>query len=117
MRFGTTRGLPTPLKSRDILLLCSDGLWGQIPDSDLGSLMRHHGSLERMVQHLAESAAQHGAPTSDNVTLLALRWPSGPTDSVSIDENEPMEMPESDEEVQEAMEHLRSVIEAFETDK
>jgi len=115
MRFGTTRGLPTPLKPRDILLLCTDGLWGQIPDTDLKSMMRHHGSLERMVNQLAEIAAQNGAPSSDNVTLLALRWPEeqDATDSAE----QPMEAPAEDsEEVKEAMDHLRAVIEEFDTD-
>jgi serine/threonine protein phosphatase PrpC len=116
MRFGTTRGLPTPLKPRDILLLCSDGLWGQIPDPELGSLMRHHGSLERMVQDLAETATQQGAPSSDNVTLLALRWPDEQEDAAPAAGAEPVAATEGDDDVQEALDHLRSVIEEFETD-
>ncbi len=117
MRFGTTRGLPTPLKPRDILLLCSDGLWGQIPDADLASLMRHHGSLERMVNHLAESAVQHGAPTSDNVTLLVLRWPDDQPRGTQAPADEPVAASGDGDEVKEAMDHLRSIIEEFETDK
>jgi serine/threonine protein phosphatase PrpC len=114
LRFGTTRGVPTSLKPRDILMLCSDGLWGQIPDQDLCSLMRHHGSLDRMVAQLAENAVQLGAPSSDNVTVLALRWRGGkgPKRKAAAELGVAAD---SNGEVRDALAHLRAVVEEFET--
>ncbi len=115
MHFGTSRGNPTELQDRDILLLCTDGLWNQLSEESLGPQMRHHGSLERMVSSLANAAAQAAAPASDNVTLVAMRWQDQPpepqipkTESSAEDTGT-----RPADEVQEAIDHLRSAIENF----
>ncbi len=120
MRFGITRGRPVALVPHDILLLCSDGLWGQLADDQLGPKMRHHGSLERMANDLAREAEQSAAPSSDNISLIALRWlgaepsepaePTGPTP-------QPPPAPQADsEQLQDAIELLRAAIDDFESD-
>ncbi len=118
MRFGTSRGDPVELHDRDILLLCTDGLWNQLPEDSLGPQMRHHGSLERMVNNMANAAAQAGAPGSDNVTLLAMRWREAdePADRPTFEREETV-LADAPDDVRDAIDTLKSAIEDFELDK
>ena len=68
------RGRSISLRSQDLLVLCSDGLWSQLPEQQLLSQARHQGSLSRMTRDLAMAAQREKAPTSDNVSILVLRW-------------------------------------------
>ena len=119
-RFNTSRGHPITLLPRDILLLCSDGLWSQIPEEQLIAQMRHHGSLKRMADELAHSAELAGTPASDNVTLVALRWSGDPEPRPETPDPARSAMdrrPDAEEEqLRDAIEHLRSAIEDFESD-
>jgi serine/threonine protein phosphatase PrpC len=123
-RFGTTRGQPTTLSRRDILLLCTDGLWSQISDRELSPQIRHHGSLERMVNALAHSAQQAAAPTSDNITVIALRWlgdrPERPVEQEKVVpevQGTARKAADKQDQLQDAINHLRAAIEEFEADK
>ncbi len=73
-QFAFAQDGPRRLEPRDILLLCTDGLWSQMQDEQLRGLLRHHGSLTRMVRELALLAERNGHPRSDNITALAMRW-------------------------------------------
>lgn len=121
LHFSTTRSNPEPLQPRDILLLCSDGLWGQIPDEKLLPQLRHHGSLDRMASGLARAATQAGAPGSDNVTLVTLRWLG--EDAPQQDTTQPLAVPaaaadpiteEGADQLHDAISLLRDAIEDFE---
>jgi serine/threonine protein phosphatase PrpC len=69
----TTCGAPTPLHEGDALLLCTDGLWSQVPEQRLAGLLASSpDSLETALPALTEEAAQ--TPGSDNVTAIALAW-------------------------------------------
>jgi len=118
--FSTSRGRPIAMAPRDILLLCSDGLWSQLSDEQLIAQMRHHGSLSRMADELTHAAEQAGAPASDNVTLVALRWvgeddseEQEPADELSEEEEA---LDTSDEGLRDAIDLLRSAIDDFESD-
>lgn len=64
---------PLPLQQGDKILLCSDGLWGSVPDDEIvGRLSAHPVSLA--VPDLVELALRNGGARSDNVTVLALEW-------------------------------------------
>lgn len=127
--FGVTRGQPTALLRRDILLLCTDGLWGQIPDHEMTPQMRHHGSLERMVNAMAHSAQQAAAPTSDNITVVAMRWLGDSSEQpdepeADLREKKVPEAPDTNaneadkqDQLQEAIDQLRAAIQEFEVDK
>ena len=119
--FSASHGHSIDMAPRDILLLCSDGLWSQISDERLIVQMRHHGSLKRMANELARSAAQTGAPSSDNVTLVALRWIGEeklqPAEPVAAQPQTNDKPDEGKEQLQDAIDHLRSAIEDFESDK
>jgi serine/threonine protein phosphatase PrpC len=61
---------PFPLEEGDILLLCTDGLWGVVGDPDLARVARAHPPAEAC-QKLVNMALDRGGP--DNITVLVLR--------------------------------------------
>ncbi len=63
------------LKSGDLLVLCTDGLWGALGDQDFIRLSQESATpLRDGLFALATQAVQLGAPHSDNTTAAALRW-------------------------------------------
>lgn len=64
---------PTALQLNDVILLCSDGLWGGVNEADLiGTLQR--ADLNQAAMTLANQAEINSYPRADNTTLIALRW-------------------------------------------
>ena len=57
----------------DKLLLCSDGLWGNLSDADIVHQLGSH-AVSRAVPELVENALRAGGSYSDNVTVLAMEW-------------------------------------------
>ena len=69
----TTCGAPFRLLAGDSLLLCSDGLWGQVRRDNLAWVFGDDPtSLEVRLPTLVEQAANQ--PGSDNVTAIAMTW-------------------------------------------
>ncbi len=60
---------PVALERGDTLLLCTDGLWSMVSESEM-QLAIANASLGNACRSLVESAKQRGAP--DNVTIQAL---------------------------------------------
>lgn len=63
----------TPLTTDDVLLLCSDGLWGQIPTEQLADNFRRY-NVDYALEMLAHDAEANGFPKSDNISGIAFRW-------------------------------------------
>ena len=64
------------LAKDDIVMLCSDGLWGPLsPRQLLTGLLA--SDLRRAVRELVELAEARSGPECDNISLLALRWGEG----------------------------------------
>jgi PPM family protein phosphatase len=61
---------PYPLEKGDALLLCSDGLWGVVGDSDLAHIAQTNPPAEAC-RKLVNLALERGGP--DNITVLVLR--------------------------------------------
>jgi len=61
---------PPSLQRSDVLLLCSDGLWGQISESDISEALGA-ASLDEIARKLVGRAKANGGP--DNITLVLLR--------------------------------------------
>ncbi|GHO43126.1 Stp1/IreP family PP2C-type Ser/Thr phosphatase [Ktedonospora formicarum] len=59
-----------PLEEGDSLLLCSDGLSGQVEDDELRSIVDQYQPRES-VYHLVERANENGGP--DNITAIVIR--------------------------------------------
>jgi serine/threonine protein phosphatase PrpC len=59
------------LQPGDTLLLCSDGLWGEVPASEIEALVREGRGKPRLLAEACVAAAhRHGA--ADNITVAAL---------------------------------------------
>jgi protein phosphatase len=61
---------PVALEKGDSLLLCTDGLWSMVSDSEMHLAMAA-GTLDEACQGLVGKAKERGAP--DNVTVQAVR--------------------------------------------
>jgi serine/threonine protein phosphatase PrpC len=64
---------PVTLQQGDRMLLCSDGLWGNLEDIDI---VFHLGQkpVATAAPDLVERALLKGGTNSDNVTLVAMEW-------------------------------------------
>src|SRR5271167_2997986 len=61
---------PEPLRPEDVLLICTDGLWGQVRDSEILDAVEGK-SAEQAGRELIELARERGGP--DNITVEILR--------------------------------------------
>lgn len=64
---------PVMLQQGDKLLLCSDGLWDNLSDTEIVREIASKGVAEA-VPDLVESALRAGGAQSDNVTAMAIEW-------------------------------------------
>jgi serine/threonine protein phosphatase PrpC len=64
---------PVPLQQGDRIMLCSDGLWGNLDDSDIVFHMAQKPVADS-APDLVELALIKGGPHSDNVTLVSMEW-------------------------------------------
>lgn len=66
------------LELDDILLMCSDGLWGSVSETQLIDAFFGGLPLQEAVDRLTQTASKKAAPSSDNVTLSAVRIEADP---------------------------------------
>jgi serine/threonine protein phosphatase PrpC len=103
-RLRVSHAQPARLQAGDLLLLCTDGLWTQYPDEQIGGLIPRQAPLQATVERLVQDATQAAAPTSDNATLLALRYL-----------HDPEPEPNSGHDLQDAIQTLRGAIDDYQT--
>ena len=65
---------PTPLERNDVLLLCSDGLWGPLKPGQFATPLVGTGDLDGALMALADLAESTSYPHSDNISAVAFRW-------------------------------------------
>ena len=63
------------LQPGDVLLLCTDGIWANLRDSDIAGFFKEDNQeLRAWLEALGRRAVQASAPFSDNSTAAVLRW-------------------------------------------
>jgi PPM family protein phosphatase len=64
-----------PLEPNDVLLVCTDGFWAGIKDSEIASEAGTPGvALKEKLLELAQRAVVRTGAASDNTSVAALRW-------------------------------------------
>jgi PPM family protein phosphatase len=62
---------PTP--ESGYLLVCSDGLWGVVPEKELGTIVKNTATLHDACQKMVDAANEAGGP--DNISAILVRLP------------------------------------------
>lgn len=63
----------TPLETGDVLMLCTDGVWGPMP-GDMMAVALKSNNLMQAVPMLLGQAEIRGGPNADNLSMVAVRW-------------------------------------------
>lgn len=63
----------SPLPEASYLLLCSDGLWGVVPEEEISRIVLTTPSLQTTCQMLIDAANRAGGP--DNISAILIRLP------------------------------------------
>jgi PPM family protein phosphatase len=62
-----------PMKAGDVLLICSDGLTGMVPDEDIARVLEDaNGDVEKAATDLVAEANARGG--EDNITVVLLKF-------------------------------------------
>ena len=64
---------PMALHSGDVVLLCSDGLWGSLQDRKIADIFSDR-TVMRAVPDLVSEALEAAGPDADNCTAVAMAW-------------------------------------------
>jgi serine/threonine protein phosphatase PrpC len=60
-----------PFPTQGYLMICSDGLWGVVPDEDMYKIISDSPNLERACQNLVNAANAAGGP--DNISVILVQ--------------------------------------------
>lgn len=120
-----------PLEHGDILLLCTDGLWGVMPGETMASSLKG-ANLLQAVPMLLNQAEVRGGPHGDNLSVVAVRWEESYVDEASssistqtmsrdevttrLDEfgrNPAYRSDLSEDEIEKAIEEIRAAIDKY----
>lgn len=63
----------TPLEAGDVLVLCTDGLWGVLPGEVLAPSLKS-GNLLQSVPKMLDQADKQSGPNADNLSAVVVRW-------------------------------------------
>jgi serine/threonine protein phosphatase PrpC len=114
------------LAMHDILLLCSDGLWGPLTQRQMIHALVNR-TLPVAVQELADLAEARAGADCDNTSVLALRWQEQqvrlpddgprtvpydelPTDVQDLTATDPEFLRMSDEDVEKAIDEIKAAL-------
>ncbi len=114
------------LAMNDIVMLCSDGVWGPLTQRQMLHAMFNR-TLPLAVQELAELAEARAGGESDNTSLIALHWQEPqvrpaddgprtvpydelPTDVQDLTSTDPEFLRMSDEDVEKAIDEIKAAL-------
>jgi len=121
----------TPLAHGDIVLLCTDGLWG-VTSGELMAVALKGANLLQAVPMLLSQAEVKGGPHGDNLSVVAVRWEESYVEELSSAiSTQTMAMNEvttrleefgrnpayksdlTDDEIEKAIEEIRAAIDKY----
>lgn len=124
----------TPLEAGDVLMLCTDGLWGVLPGEMMAVALKTE-NLMQAVPMLLGQADIRGGPNADNLSVVVVRWDdsyahaaTGASSSVSTQtmsrdtvttkldafgRNPNYKSELSEDEIERAIEEIRSTIQKY----
>jgi len=65
--------ITAPVPDSGYLLICSDGLWGVVPENELGKIVKNTPTLHDACQNMVDAANEAGGP--DNISAILVRLP------------------------------------------
>ncbi|WP_326527664.1 protein phosphatase 2C domain-containing protein [Dokdonella sp.] len=125
----------TPLEHGDIIMLCTDGLWG-VSSGELMAVTLKGANLLQGVPMLMNQAETKGGSHGDNLSVVVVRWEEAYVDDASsaistqtmglnevttrleeFGRNPAYKSDLSDEEIERAIEEIRSTIDKYTPNK
>ncbi len=125
----------TPLEHGDILLLCTDGLWGMTSGDMMAVTLKGSNLIQAIPMLLAQAEIKGGAH-GDNLSAVAVRWEEAYVDEASsaistqtmalnevttrleeFGRNPAYKSDLSDDEIEKAIEEIRSTIDKYTPNK
>ncbi|MDR2636892.1 MAG: serine/threonine-protein phosphatase [Zoogloeaceae bacterium] len=121
----------TPLQAGDVIALCTDGVWGVLPNENILAQALQDGNLLKVVPLFMDRVENIAGQFGDNLSILAVRWEENyadhvPTSSVStqgmgmtdvtthMEEFGNIPRPDlSDDEIELAIDEIRAAIEKY----
>ena len=123
---------PRPLRTADVMVLCTDGLWAMVPKERMGSALAG-GPVLSVGPQLMKEAEHRAGPEGDNLSVIIMRWgPQAADEPTTITATMPLgefqtEMERTvtlenkqgagreltDEEIERAIEEIRSTIQRY----
>ncbi len=121
----------TPLEAGDVVLLSTDGFWGPLPPEFVAASLKQTNIMQA-IPALMNEAENRGGPYCDNLSVVAARWedsyveaaPSSiSTQTMALGEvttkldefgrNPSYKMDLSDDEIEKAIQEIRSTIDKY----
>ena len=121
------------IEAGDILMLCSDGLWGSLSVNEIGSILNTY-PLDQAIPELMDHAEFRGGQDGDNLSAIAMTWGGQgsaqsagrvstemmPLDSfttqldvLSVLRDAPGAAPVSDEDIEKAIAEIQAAIQKY----
>lgn len=101
-------GDPVNLKPGDIVLLCSDGFWHQLDESEMVTTLHNAFPLSKALSLLGERAEANNIGKSDNISAIGVRVGQ---ESFGIGQGVITATDDEEAELLQAIEHLNKLIE------
>ena len=124
----------TPLEHGDVVALCTDGVWGSLPDSMLAIGLKNANLIQAIPMLLGQAEIRGGAH-GDNLSIVAVRWEASYTEEAASESsivstqgmsrdtittrleefgrNPNYKSELSEDEIERAIEEIRSTIQKF----
>jgi len=102
------------LRQNDIVLLCSDGLWGPLDDAQMGAMLSDEVSLDELLNGMGEKSERLSYPRSDNISGLALRFISNEKQEKAVTGEQPESIDDKADELESAIAKIEAVIKEYE---